>query len=78
MNNRGCQAKDMKNQKCSRLSNQIHHRKGRGKHLNIVASWMAVCHICHERIERNRIWAKNEGYLLSRFSSKPSTPLDQS
>lgn len=54
---------------------QVHHRKGRGKYLNVVGSWMAVCHLCHETIEKERGWAKGNGYLLNRLSKKPIPPL---
>ena len=73
--NRGCQAYTLSGAKCDRLATQVHHRKGRGKYLNIVASWMAVCYLCHDTIETKRSWAKAMGYLLNRVSFRPIPPL---
>jgi len=74
-NNRGCQAVTVSDKKCPNLATEIHHRKGRQKYLNVVASWMAVCPHCHKNIEKYRGWAKNKGYLLNRLSSNPIPPL---
>ena len=51
-NNRGCQAVTISDKKCPNLATEIHHRKGRQKYLNVVASWMAVCPHCHKNIEK--------------------------
>jgi hypothetical protein len=44
-----------------------HHKKGRaGKRLTETEYWMCVCQRCHDRIEKNRKWALEKGYLLTR------------
>ena len=45
---------------------QIHHKKGRGKFLNVVEFWLAVSAEGHEKIEANPKWAKEMGYTLLR------------
>lgn len=47
-------------------SDQVHHMRGRGIWLLIQKFWMAVCFRCHMRIEGNRKWATEYGYLLPR------------
>ena len=73
--NRGCQALKKSGSKCPRLATEVHHRKGRGKYLNVVASWMAVCPRCHRVIEEERSWARAMGYLLNRLSPRAIPPL---
>lgn len=70
-----CQCVKTSGAKCLEMATQIHHRKGRGKFYLCVASWMAVCHDCHEYIEYHRSWSKDRGYLLNRASSAPIFPL---
>lgn len=45
-------------------STEIHHRKGRGKYLNEVKFWLAVCRESHDRIHKDPAWAYQRGYLL--------------
>ena len=47
---------------------QIHHRgkpgqMKRGSNTNNTETWLAVCAPCHDRIERNKGWARENGYL---------------
>ena len=46
--NRFCQAKI---DGCTHLSTEVHHKGKRGKNLNNVDTWMAVCRSCHDKIE---------------------------
>tara|TARA_R110001583_G_C5485364_1_gene394249 strand:+ start:389 stop:661 length:273 start_codon:yes stop_codon:yes gene_type:complete len=49
---------------CNRNSVDIHHtKKPRKKYMNAVDTWMAVCRTCHEEIENNKSWAREQGYL---------------
>lgn len=48
------------------LDVDTHHRKGRGKYLLDITTWMPVCRQCHQRIDANRAWAYEHGYLLKR------------
>lgn len=52
--------------KCRKFSDQIHHKRGRGKDLCNKEFFMAVCGPCHNYIERHRAWAKWSGYLINR------------
>lgn len=47
---------------------EIHHKKGRiGKRLIDKRFFLAVCRDCHEFIENNPEWAKQNGYSLQRI-----------
>ena len=48
---------------CICLATEVHHKAGRGKNLNNVATWMAVCRPHHEKIHRNPSWARAHNYL---------------
>jgi len=47
---------------------EVHHKRGRGKYLNDVSTWLAVSHEGHRKIEENPEWAKEMGYSLPRNS----------
>lgn len=49
-----------------RLSQEIHHKKGRIG-LNLFKYFLAVCRICHLKIEANPEWAKENNYTISRL-----------
>lgn len=53
---------------CERAkATQIHHIIGReGKRLLDKEWFAAVCMSCHNRIEQNRAWAAEHGFLVSR------------
>lgn len=43
---------------------QVHHkRKRHGSRLNETEHWLAVSALAHERIENNKAWARERGYL---------------
>ena len=45
-------------------STEIHHVNGRnGSNYLDTSTWMAVCRESHERIENNKSWARDNGYL---------------
>ena len=49
---------------CQRRSVDIHHtKKPRATYLNAVETWMGLCRVCHSRIENNKDWARENGYL---------------
>lgn len=48
-------------------SESLHHRKGRISHLSNPEFFMAVCNLCHQKIELNRKWDFEMGYLLDRI-----------
>lgn len=45
----------------------VHHRRGRGIYLCEVEWFLAVCRPCHIYIEKHRLWAREQGYLLDRI-----------
>lgn len=52
---------------CTKNSTEVHHKRGRGRWLNFVEFFLAVCHNCHEWIENHPTEAKELGYSLSRL-----------
>lgn len=56
-------------------ASQIHHMRGRGKHLNDVSTWLAVSDIGHEFIEANPALARERGFTMSRLELV--TPLNE-
>ena len=63
--------------RCTNPATEIHHRKGRGKYLLSIATWMPLCSSCHRQIHDNPNWARKKEYLLRRFSRKPIVPLKE-
>jgi len=49
---------------------EVHHKRGRGKFLNDVSTWLAVSREGHERIEANPLWARDNGFSESRLAKK--------
>ena len=51
-----------------RKAQDIHHMGvaggvKRGSNLNNMDTWLGVCRPCHNHIEMNKTWAREEGYL---------------
>lgn len=56
---------------CKRPATMVHHKRGRvGKFLLMVKYFLAVCFLCHRRIEENPVWAKEMGYSESRLKKE--------
>lgn len=51
---------------CMGQATDIHHMAGRGKFLLYVPYFLAVCRICHSKIESDHQMAKELGFSLSR------------
>lgn len=49
---------------CLNRATQIHHKFGRGKNLNSVIYWLAVCDSCHKYIEEHKNEARKMGLIL--------------
>lgn len=58
-----CQAKI---NRCTLRSTDVHHKKGRGKHLLDVNTWLSVCRNCHNWIETHPEDAKELGFSISK------------
>lgn len=61
-----CGRKDAKGNICQRPAVEIHHKKGRGKLLNVVEFWLAVARVCHNWIGDNSKAAMELGLTLKR------------
>jgi hypothetical protein len=48
---------------CIRNSTDVHHVCKRGKNLNNVETWRALCRECHMYVENNKSWARLNGWL---------------
>ena len=47
---------------CTRNTQDIHHKKGRGEYLNDTSTWLPVCRTCHTWIELHPEEAITLGY----------------
>lgn len=47
-------------------STEVHHKKGRGKYLLDVSTWLAVCRSAHNYIHDNPKEAEEKGWLIRR------------
>lgn len=47
-------------------SDDVHHRRGRGKFLLDETTWSAVCRPCHMHIHDNPAWAYQNGFMEKR------------
>ena len=55
---------------CGKEATEVHHKRGRiGKLLTAVKHFLAVCRTCHQRIEENPVWAKENNYSESRLTN---------
>lgn len=61
-----CGRKDKDGVICSRPAVEVHHKKGRGKYLNVVKFFLAVARVCHNWIEAHPKEAKALGLSLNR------------
>jgi hypothetical protein len=53
---------------CKELATEVHHQKGRiGKLLTDISYFLGVCRECHNKIELQPTWAKENGYSLNRL-----------
>lgn len=48
---------------CTRYTQDVHHTMKRGKNLNNVETFMAVCRSCHEYGHAHLIEARKKGFL---------------
>jgi len=53
---------------CGAPAIEIHHKRGRGKWLNVTETWMAVDRACHTMIHDNPKIARENGWLISKFA----------
>ena len=52
---------------CGDMATTIHHVRGRGKYMLDTSEWLQCCMPCHEKIEREPLWAKEKGYSKDRL-----------
>lgn len=54
---------------CTIQASEVHHKAGKiGAKLTDVSNFLAVCRSCHDKIEANPDFAKEEGFSLSRLN----------
>lgn len=53
---------------CTKKTEDIHHRRGRGINMLDSSTWLAVCRSCHTYIELHPVIAKYLGLSESRLS----------
>lgn len=58
---------------CTGKTTDIHHLESRGKNLNDVSKFKAVCRNCHRYIHDHPKEAMEKGLLLSKFKNKDVT-----
>jgi len=58
----------VRSENCTGKTTEVHHKRGRGKYLLDIKTWLPVCHNCHKKIELNPDWAKENGFSESRLS----------
>jgi hypothetical protein len=49
---------------CRHHADEIHHKMGRGIHIDNPDYFMSICRQCHRRVEDNKTWAREKGYIL--------------
>ena len=49
---------------CGYHADEIHHKMGRGIHIDNPEHFMAICRSCHRRVEDNKSWAREKQYIL--------------
>lgn len=53
---------------CTRIATDIHHKRGRGKYLLDITTWLSVCRRCHQWIETRPKQAKELGLSDTRLT----------
>lgn len=53
---------------CTKYTEGVHHRKGRGKYLMDERFWMPACNRCNGYIEDHSLWAQENGFKESKFN----------
>lgn len=56
---------EVRSEVCTGKSEDLHHKKPRAYHLTDVTVFMATCRLCHEKIEREDLWARENGFKLN-------------
>lgn len=54
--------------RCQFHASQVHHKKGRGKYLLVLETWLPVCPSCHHWIELHPKRAKELRFSLDRLT----------
>lgn len=49
---------------CTGQAQEVHHKAGRGKNLNNVATWAAICSHCHRETHQHPSIARKNGFLV--------------
>lgn len=52
---------------CTNYATDVHHKKGRGKYMLVIKTWLSVCRTCHTWIELNPNEAIELGFSEKRY-----------
>jgi hypothetical protein len=65
----------IKGPECTGASQCVHHKKGKNSTEDLLDEkfWMSVCFRCNLTVEQNDLWARQNGFKLSRLSPKKKT-----
>lgn len=61
------------NEYCTKNTNDPHHKRGRGKYLLDVTTWLPVCRNCHDYIGQHTAEAYDKGWSESRLATENKT-----
>lgn len=64
---------------CTKVTQHVHHMKGRNNEADLLDEkyWLAVCFNCHNLIEANPEWAKQNGFSKSRHSDSKLSSINK-
>lgn len=52
----------IKSPNCTKHTQGVHHKKGRGKYLLEKATWLPACNPCNHYVEAHHQWAIDNGF----------------
>lgn len=53
---------------CTKRTQGVHHKRGRGKYLLDESTWLPACNPCNHYVEVHHQWAIDNGYKESRLA----------
>jgi hypothetical protein len=54
---------------CTRLTQGVHHKRGRGKYLLDELTWLPACNYCNGYVDTHPEWATAMGFVESRLAN---------
>lgn len=56
----------IKSPNCTKYTQGVHHKKGRGKNLLDKKTWLPACNACNHYVEAHHQWAIDNGFKTRR------------